>query len=74
MTLVLVRVVPWPQSFVVEGDTARLRKVETGVAAGDLVEIISGLKPGEKYVTRGAFNLREGDKVAVAGAAQQGKE
>ena len=60
--------------FVVEGDTARLRKVETGMAAGDLVEIVGGLKPGEKYVTRGAFNLREGDKVAVAGAAQPGKE
>jgi membrane fusion protein (multidrug efflux system) len=60
--------------FVVEGDTARLRKVETGVAAGDLVEIVGGLKPGEKYVTRGAFNLRDGDKVAVAGVVQQGKE
>jgi membrane fusion protein, multidrug efflux system len=53
--------------FVVEGETARLRKVETGVVAGDLVEIASGLKAGEKYVTRGAFNLRDGDRVAVAG-------
>jgi RND family efflux transporter MFP subunit len=60
--------------FVVEGDTARLRKVETGMAAGDLIEIVGGLKPGEKYVTRGAFNLKDGDKVAVAGAAQPGKE
>ena len=52
--------------FVVEGDTARLRTVETGVVAGDLVEITGGLKVGDKYVSRGAFNLKDGDRVLVA--------
>jgi membrane fusion protein (multidrug efflux system) len=52
--------------FVVEGETARLRKVATGIIAGDLVEIVTGLKGGERFVTRGAFTLKEGDKVAIA--------
>jgi RND family efflux transporter MFP subunit len=54
--------------FVVEGETARQRQVETGVVSGDLVEVTSGLKAGERFVTRGSFNLRDGDRVAVAAA------
>lgn len=57
--------------FVVEGDTARERKVETGAAAGELVEIAQGLKAGEKYVARGGFNLKDGDKVQVAATTSQ---
>ena len=53
--------------FVVAGDTARRRSVATGAAAGELVEIPSGLAPGEVVVTRGAFDLRDGDRVAVTG-------
>ena len=56
--------------FVIEGETARLRQVGIGAADGDLLEIVSGLKPGEKYVSRGAFVLKDGDKVAVAAAAK----
>lgn len=52
--------------FVVEGDAARLRQVETGAVSGDLVEIAAGLKAGERFVTRGGFTLRDGDKVLVA--------
>lgn len=52
--------------FVVEGDTARLRQVATGLSAGDLVEIAAGLKAGETYVTRGGFNLKDGDRVQIA--------
>ncbi|HWI41916.1 MAG TPA: efflux RND transporter periplasmic adaptor subunit, partial [Verrucomicrobiae bacterium] len=40
------------EMFVTEKDTARLRKVKTGIAGGDLVEIISGLAPGERYVVK----------------------
>lgn len=56
--------------FVLAGDTARVRPVETGVISGELVEIVKGLAPGEKFVIRGGFSLRDGDKVSVAG---QGK-
>jgi len=52
--------------FVIEGETARLRQVGIGAAGGDLLEIVSGLKPGEKYVARGAFVLKDGDRVVVA--------
>jgi hypothetical protein len=31
------------------------------------VEVVSGLRPGEAVVTRGAFNVRDGDALAVAG-------
>jgi membrane fusion protein, multidrug efflux system len=50
--------------FVVEGDIARLRQVEVGAASGELLEIVSGMKAGEKYVARGAFVLKDGDRVA----------
>ncbi len=51
--------------FVVEGETARLRTVQTGAVAGDLVEVVAGVTAGEKYVTRGGFTLRDGDRVAM---------
>jgi RND family efflux transporter MFP subunit len=52
--------------FVIEGETARVRKVETGVISGDRVEIISGLKQGERYVARGGFVLKDGDRIVTA--------
>jgi RND family efflux transporter MFP subunit len=52
--------------FVVQGGQALRRTVETGAAAGDDVEVTKGLSAGEQVVTRGAFNLSEGDRVAVS--------
>jgi len=52
-------------NVVAEG-TAKQREVKTGAINGELVEIVSGLKPGEQYVVRGGFNLKDGDTVAVA--------
>ncbi|MGE5347509.1 MAG: efflux RND transporter periplasmic adaptor subunit [Acidithiobacillales bacterium] len=52
--------------FVVQGDKAVRRTVATGAAAGDDVEVTKGLSAGEQVVTRGAFNLSEGDRVAVS--------
>jgi len=54
--------------FVVTDDTARRRTVSTGAAMGEDVEIADGLAAGDRVVTRGAFNLRDGDRVTVAGA------
>ncbi len=51
--------------FVVSSDTARRRMVQTGSVSGELVEVTSGLSAGEAVVTRGAFNLRDGDRVQV---------
>jgi len=51
--------------FVVEGGVAKRRTVQTGSAMGDFVEIRSGLAPGEQVVTRGGFNLKDGDGVNI---------
>lgn len=56
--------------FVAEGKIARQRNVRTGMNNGTLVEIKEGLKTGEQYVSRGGFTLRDGDLIAVAGAAK----
>ena len=52
--------------FVFENGIVRKRDIVSGTVNGDMVEIVSGLKPGEQYVIRGGFNLKDGDKVAVA--------
>lgn len=51
--------------YVVSGDRAQKRDVSTGAAAADTIEIARGLAPGDVVVTRGAFNLRDGDRVSV---------
>ena len=50
--------------FVVAGDQAERRAVQIGASSGEQVEIVAGLQAGEAYVSRGAFNLRDGDKVS----------
>jgi membrane fusion protein, multidrug efflux system len=52
--------------FVVAGDRAAAREVWTGLVTDAGVEIVSGLKPGETYIVRGAFNVKEGDRLIVA--------
>ncbi len=54
--------------FVVTGDTVERRTVHTGVATGDVVEVVSGVAAGENVVTRGGFNVRPGDRVLAAPA------
>ncbi|MEI9477047.1 MAG: efflux RND transporter periplasmic adaptor subunit [Deltaproteobacteria bacterium] len=51
--------------FVVQADMANRRIVQTGSGMGDFVEITSGLAAGDPVVTRGAFNLKDGDRVNV---------
>jgi RND family efflux transporter MFP subunit len=53
--------------FVVDGDVARRLQVRVGDAAAGRVEILEGLTPGARVVVRGAFNLRDGDRVRVTG-------
>ena len=52
--------------FVVVNGIARTREILSGAVNGEMIEIASGLKPGEQYVVRGGFNLKDGDRVAVA--------
>jgi multidrug efflux pump subunit AcrA (membrane-fusion protein) len=58
--------------FVAEADQAVLRKVETGLAIGDMVEIKAGLLGGESLIVEGQYAVREGSmlKVTPRGTAQ----
>jgi HlyD family secretion protein len=47
---------------------AHQQTVETGVTAGDQVQITKGLKPGDRVVTTGAYGLPDNTKVTVAEA------
>ncbi|HWU37310.1 MAG TPA: efflux RND transporter periplasmic adaptor subunit [Candidatus Acidoferrum sp.] len=51
--------------FVVNGDIARRQAVRTGNLASDRVEITAGVTPGQMVITRGGFNVKDGDKVNV---------
>jgi RND family efflux transporter MFP subunit len=51
--------------FVVNGEIVKRRTVQTGSIMGDFVEIRSGLAADEQVVTRGGFNLRDGDRVNI---------
>jgi RND family efflux transporter MFP subunit len=54
--------------FVAANGVARKREIVTGSVSGEMVEAVSGLKPGEQFVIRGGFNLKDGDTIAVASA------
>jgi len=49
----------------VNGDIAHRQTVGTGNISGEQIEISSGLAPGQLVITRGGFNVKEGDKVNV---------
>jgi RND family efflux transporter MFP subunit len=51
--------------FVVAGDTAILREVTIGQVDDNLVEITSGLEPGEEVVVSGQINLGQRSPVTV---------
>jgi RND family efflux transporter MFP subunit len=53
--------------FIVEADRAKSREVRTGQTMEGRVEITAGLKAAETCVVRGAFNVKEGDKLIIAG-------
>jgi RND family efflux transporter MFP subunit len=53
--------------FIIENGLARRSAVVTGAASNERIEIVSGLKAGQRYVVRGGFNLKDGDRVSVTG-------
>jgi RND family efflux transporter MFP subunit len=55
--------------LVVNGDQADKRAVTLGAAGGAMVEVVSGLKAGDQVITRGAFGIGQGDRVAVVKGA-----
>jgi membrane fusion protein, multidrug efflux system len=60
--------------YVVKPDsTVEVRTVTTGVASATDIVIATGLKAGETVVTDGTEHLRDGSKVTVPTARQQGE-
>jgi membrane fusion protein, multidrug efflux system len=55
--------------YVIQGEKAIKRPIETGVLSGDFIEVRSGLSKGEIIVTRGGFNLKDGDRVTLSNKA-----
>ncbi|RAJ01553.1 RND family efflux transporter MFP subunit [Chitinophaga skermanii] len=53
------------QVYVLENNTAKLRKVVAGKIFGDKVEIREGLAEGETVITSGQINLVDGSKVTI---------
>ncbi len=51
--------------FVLDGDRARLRRVEVGRRSGLLAEIVAGLQPGERVILHPGQQIRDGDRVRV---------
>lgn len=51
--------------FEVSDGRAERRAVRTGSAAGDMVEVVSGLTPGERVVVESPVPLKDGLSVVV---------
>jgi len=56
---------------VLDGNTARFRPVEFGLAGDRAVEVVSGIQPGEKVITTGKERIKDGDEVKPAESGLQ---
>jgi len=53
--------------FMPLSETAVFRAVQVGTEQGDIVEILGGLTEGNEVITTGAGQLRDGDRIQLAG-------
>jgi RND family efflux transporter MFP subunit len=53
--------------FMPLSETAVFRAVQVGTEQGDIVEILGGLQEGNEVSTTGAGQLRDGDRIVIAG-------
>lgn len=54
--------------YIVENDVATFREVQTGISDTERIEITGGVTEGTRVVTTGALAIRDGERIAVAGA------
>ncbi|GAB4361769.1 MAG: efflux RND transporter periplasmic adaptor subunit [Deltaproteobacteria bacterium] len=52
--------------FLADGGIARSRTVRTGIVSGDRVQVTDGIREGDHVVTRGGFNVRDGDRIRLS--------
>ena len=55
-----------------DDNKARRTEVRTGLRSGGRVEILGGLRPGQRVITEGVVKVADGMTVRVAGAANAG--
>ena len=51
--------------YVIENNIAKLKTIKIGMPYQDSIEVVDGLKEGEKIVTRGNERLRPNQKVQI---------
>lgn len=51
--------------FVIDGDLAKLKKVNLGITSNGMIQILSGLKSNDKVVTLGHEKLKDGSKIKI---------
>ncbi len=51
--------------FTVENNRAKLRPIQKGLAYGNRVQIVKGLKAGDQVIVVGQFTVKEGQKVHI---------
>lgn len=56
--------------FVVRQDKVLRRPIQTGSSSIDWVEVASGLEKGEQVVTRGGFNVKDGDRIKIISSSE----
>jgi hypothetical protein len=53
-------------AYVVKGDKVAETELVLGKKVGGLVEVLSGLKPGDKIVVKPSAKLKDGSKIKVS--------
>ncbi len=61
---------PQPYVYVVSGDKVAARTLVTGQSYQEMIEVQSGLQPGEVIVTSGQINLQDGSLISVVNSNQ----
>jgi membrane fusion protein (multidrug efflux system) len=61
-----------PAVFIVDGETARRRLVQTGYIEGGRIEIVDGLSDHEQFVLVGQTGLKDGSKVSIIDVDSEG--
>ncbi|HUP65579.1 MAG TPA: efflux RND transporter periplasmic adaptor subunit [Thermoanaerobaculia bacterium] len=64
----IVRELQEAHVFVADGNVAKKRPVTLGIEEGDVVEVLSGVRPGEKVIVAGQGGLKDGSLIKFEGA------
>jgi len=60
--------------YITDNDnTVQIRPLQTGLKAGEQIEVLAGLSPGDRVITRGFNNLKPGMQVTVVDRTTVGK-